>query len=133
MRFSKLTLALLLLVCGLEACGGTPDGELSLDQQLAKKKYTLGKTVDRVHDYSISGWNSVDDRHVIIHTSPTRSYLVTLRSPCRNLDTAETLAFSTTVGNLTRHDKLLVRSSSMGYTEQCFIDTLQELDKVEQS
>lgn len=133
MRISKLTLSLLALVGVLSACGGTPDQELTLDQKLDKRKYTLGKTVDRVQDYRISGWNSMDDRHVIIHTSPTRSYLVTLRSPCRNLDTAETLAFSTTVGSLTRHDKLLVRSSSMGYTEQCFIDMLQELDKVPQT
>jgi len=133
MRIWKMTLSLAALVCGLSACSASPDGELSLDQQLYKKKYTLGKTVDRIENYRISGWNSMDDRHVIIHTSPTRSYLVTLSSPCRNLDTAENLAFSTTVGSLTRHDKLMVRSSAMGYTEQCFIDMLQELNKVERS
>lgn len=104
-----------------------------MDQQLEKRKYTLGKTVDRIEDYRISGWNSMDDRHVIIHTSPTRSYLITLSSPCRNLLSAENLAFSTTVGSLTRHDKLLVRSSATAYTEQCYIDMLQELDKVSKS
>ena len=124
--------ALFTLMCGLAACS-TPDKGQTIEQQLAERKYTLGGYVDRVEDYRITGWNSVDNRHVIIHSSPTRSYLITLRMPCYNLNTAETIAFSTTVGSMTHHDKIAVRSGARGYTEQCWIDTLQELNKVSAS
>lgn len=130
MRVSKLNTSLLALAFGLAACASNPDQQLTLEQKLEKRNYTLGPTVDRVENYRITGFNSLDDFHVIIHSSPSRSYLVTLRMRCHNLDTAENLAFSTTVGSVTDKDKLLVRSGAAGYTEQCFIDSLQELNKV---
>ena len=130
MRLKKPAISILALAFSLAGCASNPDQELTLDQRLAKRNYTLGKTVDRIEDYRIMGFNSLDDFHVIIQSSPTRSYLVTLRIRCHNLDTAENLAFSTTVGSLTDKDKLIVRSGSSGYTEECFIDSLQELNKV---
>ena len=126
---SKPICSLFAVICVLAACGTTDNGQ-TIEQQLAERKYTLGGYVDRVEDYRIMGWNSLDNRHVIIQSSPKRSYLVTLRQPCYNLDTAETIAFSTTVGSMTRHDKIAVRSGARGYTEQCWIDSLQELNKV---
>jgi len=125
--------SLLALPSLLSGCAGNPDQELTLEQRLAKQNYTLGKTVDRIEDYRIMGFNSIDDFHVIIHSSPSRSYLVTVRTRCHNLDTAETLAFSTTVGSVTDKDKLLVRSAAAGFTEECYIDSMQELSKVQPS
>ena len=133
MRLSKPALSIVALAFGIAACASNPDQELTLDQKLAKHNYTLGKPVDRVEDYRIMGFNSLDDFHVIILSSPTRSYLVTTRMRCYNLDTAENLAFSTTVGSLTDNDKLIVRSGSSGYTEQCYISSLMELNKMTSS
>ena len=36
----------------------------------------------------ISGWEQVDDQHVLLRLSPQDQYLVTLRSPCLGLNWA---------------------------------------------
>jgi hypothetical protein len=41
---------------------------------------------------SISGWNSIDDRHIVLHGGPREVALVTTFGPCSGLNFAETIA-----------------------------------------
>lgn len=128
-RISK-SLAAACAALVVAACAATPAQQLTLAQRLEQKSYRLGEPVERIRDYRITGWNTVDDDHLIIHTGPSDSYLLTLRWPCHNLRTAEHIAVSTTVGNLTRLDKVIVRSFPDGFTEHCPIDAMHTLKRL---
>jgi hypothetical protein len=123
------TLLAVVPVLILAACAGSQE-ELTLAQKLEQKHYRLGEPVERIRDYRVSGWNSVDDEHLIIHAGPSESYLLTLRTPCHNLRSAEHIAFSTTVGSLTRLDKVIVRSRPDGFTEHCWIEAMHALQRL---
>jgi len=110
------------------ACVNTPPESIPIAERLAKRGFTMGEEVKRIKDYRINGWNSVDRYAVIMNVGASKSYLVTVRSPCDGLRSAETLAFSTTIGDLTNKDKLVVRGNG-GYLERCFIDTIHVLEK----
>ena len=115
---------LMLLACATESPESIP-----LEERLAKRGYVIGEPVKRIQDYRINGWNSVDRRNVIMNVGASQNYLVTLRSPCDGLTSAEHLAFSTTIGDLTDKDKLLVRGAGR-YLEQCYIDKIYTLEKI---
>lgn len=120
------------LVAALAAfvAGCASTGEpASLEARLAERGYVLGKTVDRIRQYRLNGWNYLDRTHVIIHTGPSRRQLVTLRNTCNNLGSVEVLAFTTTTGDLTRFDKAIIRGSG-GIREECVIESIHELDKL---
>ena len=110
------------------ACASAPDTG-SLDQRLAVRGWAVGEPVKRVQNYRINGFNSLDRNNVIINTGPSSAYLVTVRRPCEGLDYAESVAFSTTVGNLTDKDQLLVRGNG-GFVERCPILGLRELERI---
>ncbi len=114
----------------LAACASATPDPLSLERELEQRRYALGEPVERIRDYRLNGWNSVDNTHLIIHTGPSDAYLLTLRSPCHNLRTAENIALSTTAGSLTRLDKVVVRSAPDGYTEHCVIVEMNELERL---
>ena len=110
------------------ACAGQPPESVPLDERLAKHGYSLGEQVKRITDYRINGWNSMDRFSVIMNVGASKNYLITVRSPCDGLRSAEHLAFSTTIGDLTDKDKLVVRGSGR-YLENCYIDTIHKLSK----
>jgi len=121
------TVAGIFLVLISAACANRPP-ETSLEEKLARLGYTLGEPVRRVINFQISGWNYVDHKHVIMNFGASRYYLLSLRASCDGLRSATMLNFSTTAGNLTAHDKLLVRNDSH-HLSQCYISTINELDK----
>ena len=119
---------IVLLVAG--ACATESAEPVPLEERLAKRGFTIGEQVKRIKEYRINGWNSVDRYNVIMNVGASQNYLVTVRSPCEGLRSAEHLAFSTTVGDLTDMDKLVVRGSGR-YLEQCYIDAIHALKKIE--
>lgn len=112
------------------ACAIEPHEPVPLEEKLAKRGYTIGEQVTRIREYRINGWNDVDRQNVIMNVGASKNYLVTVRSPCDGLRSAVNLAFSTTVGDLTDKDKLLVRGTG-GHLEHCYIDTIHTLEKIE--
>lgn len=114
--------ALLVLV----ACANSPR---TTEQILSDRGFQLGETVDRIKDYRISGWNYVDERHVIFNAGPSRNYLITLKIDCRDLSGAEYIGFTSTTSDVTKFDKLVV-GTAIG-PRNCPIDTLTKLEKVD--
>lgn len=112
------------------ACSNNPPAQVPIEDKMAGYGFVLGEQVKRINDFQINSWNMVDRNNAIIYVGANRRYLVTTRSPCDGLADAINLSYSTTAGNLTDKDKLLVRRFS-GRLESCFIDTFYKLEKVE--
>ena len=110
------------------ACSGIPPESIPLEDRLTEKGYKIGESVKRLNDHRINGWSSVDRRNVILNVGVSEYYLVTVRRNCEGLNSATNLAFSTTVGNLTDKDKLVVRGPGR-FLEDCYIDTIRTLEK----
>jgi len=119
--------ALLLM---LNACRSGPQEAMPLEAHLLQHGYTIKGPAGQVQAFRINGWNDIDRTHVILWASVRKPYLVTTMAPCDGLRYAETLAFTTTTGNLTRFEKLIVRPSA-GYLEQCAIKEIDELERLE--
>jgi hypothetical protein len=114
------------------ACASNPGQSISLEENLAQRGFAIGQPVKRINNYQINGWNSVDLKHVIINFGASRDYLVTLRTSCDGVLSAELLSFSTTVGFLSDKDKLLVRNAGH-HLSHCYIDTIHELEKIKKT
>jgi hypothetical protein len=113
----------------LSACNSQPPRQVPVSEKVANRGYSMGEQVKRINDFQINSWNYIDRRNAIIYVGASRYYLITTRRPCDGLTETDNLAYSTTVGNLTDKDKLLVRRDS-GRVESCFIETIYELKKV---
>lgn len=113
------------------ACTNNPPEKVPIEDKVAGYGFTIGEQVKKINNFQINSWNMVDRRNAIIYVGASRRYLVTTRSPCDGLEDAEYLTYSTTTGNLTDKDKLLMRRSpATDRMESCFIDTLYELEKI---
>ncbi len=126
--FRKTAISIIALLL-ISACAGQPPESVPLDERLAKHGYTLGQQVKRITDYRINGWNSMDRFSVIMNVGASKNYLIMVRNPCDGLRSAEHIVFSTTIGDLTDKDKLVVRGDGR-YLESCYIDTIHELTRI---
>lgn len=124
--------AVLFAGLALAACSQSPvhDESLPLPERLAKLGYREGEPVDSIQSYRIDGWQYLDKTHIILDDGPGRAHLVTFSRPCRNLSFSNNLGFSTTVGSLTRLDRIVSRDSSGGFPEHCLIGELHRLERV---
>jgi len=113
----------------MTACASHPPEPVPLDQKLGQLGYTLGQPVKRVINFQLNGWNYVDHKHVIMNFGASRYYLLTLRTSCDGLRSATVITFSTTIGNLTENDKVLVRNAGR-HLSHCYIETINELEKI---
>jgi hypothetical protein len=110
------------------ACASHPPEDLPIQDKMASLGYVIGPQVKRINDFQINSWSIVDRRNVIIFVGASRRYLITTRNPCDGFQETEHLDYSTNTGNLTDKDKLMVRRTT-GHMQNCFIDTLYELEK----
>ena len=122
---------LLILIAALAACAGQPEAR-SWEEKLAARGYVVAEPVTTIRNYRINGWNELDRSHVIIEAGVSERYLLTLLRPCDGVRTANTLAFSTSAGALTKFDQLYVRGPGNRF-ENCRIDTVHRLERVKGS
>ena len=106
--------------------------EKNLADKLAKQHLVQGEVVDSINNYTLDGWNYVDDNHIVINTGPSKRYLITLMSSCHDLSSVDNIAFTTTVNRLTKFDKLMVRGIS-GMVQHCPITQINELTKTKKA
>jgi len=119
-------LGVLLAGCGQHA---RYDESLPLDQRLAALGYQRGEAVRSIGSVDLDGWQYLDKQHLLLGRGPGRAYLLTFSRPCNNLHFSNTLGFTTTVGVLTRLDRVVSRDSS-GFPEHCLIEQIHRLDRM---
>lgn len=127
MKSEALFLIATALAVPLAGCASTAHdhGQQTLADQLSARGYQITKRVDRITRWRVDSWSGIDDQHVIFSTGPGRDYLVTTAGVCRGITTATTIGFTATQEQVSPVDKLIVGVS--GFTDQCSIESLQEL------
>ncbi len=58
------------------------------------------ETVDRFNNWSINGWNVIDQRSLIVHASPSRADLIILDRRLWDLRFSETIAITSTASSI---------------------------------
>lgn len=116
----------------LAACAQTQERERpTLEELLEQRNLQLGESVERIPLFRASGWNDIDREHVILHSGANRRYLLTLMTPCLDLDFADRIGVNTSVSNtLTRFDSLVVERPSTTGTHNCPIREIHELERL---
>ncbi|WP_437883575.1 DUF6491 family protein [Pseudomonas sp. LRF_L74] len=128
MKKAIVTATLALLLAG---CAGAPklDESAPLDERLARLGYRQAEAVDQVQRFDIDGWQYLDKQHIVLGQGVGRAYLISFSRPCRNLAFSNTLGYSTTVGNLTKLDRI-VSTDGSGFPEHCLVGEMHRLEKV---
>ena len=107
-RFFILSVA----IPGLAACsstGGVSDEE-AISAALDRLDVDRDGVVNMVSNFRITGWQSINDRNLIITAGMHNHYLVTLSIPCPDLNFAFNIALDTRTGALSRGDYVIVNS-----------------------
>ena len=112
-------------------CAGVAHAETqaSAAVRLQKLGYEIGENVEQVRNYRVDGWNYIDDSNIMLYAGPSKRYLITTQVRCNNLGTAENIGFSSTVGYVTKFDKLVVRGPG-GMVQNCPINAIKALQKI---
>lgn len=118
------------LVLTLSTCAGTsPKTEKSVDEILTEKNLKIVEEVDKLINFNIHGWEYVNIRNVVLIDGPSKKYLVELNGPCRNLDYAQAIAFTSFGRVVSKNEKLIVRDGP-GHAESCFMKAFYRLEKI---
>lgn len=126
-----ITAALAVMAASLVGCTGAADPGTPIEEQLARRNLQLGGVARDIQNSRIDGWNSLDDRNLIVQAGPNTQYLVTLLTYCQGLRGSETVGFSTTGTRVTAFDTLVVRGAG-DIIERCPIDSIHELEPLTQ-
>ena len=130
---SVLTTLVLLACSGAPAVvgdrsAGAPGGEAVLANRLDELGYSNKTEIKRLSNFRLNGWSYVDPYHVIINAGPSRNYLVRFRTRCHDLRQAHSVGFTSTVGSVSRGDKMIVRDLGERL-QDCWVDSIFELTK----
>ena len=85
------------LATALSACASQGKPQLTLDEQLQKRDYEIVKPVERIQNYNLMGWNSLDRNHLIIQSAPSLLQIKLSNKLQRSFETMST--------NLNSHNK----------------------------
>lgn len=115
----------------LSACAGTaPEADKSVDEILAEKNLKIVEPVKQLINFNIRGWQYVNLQNVVLEDGPSKKYLVELNNPCRNLQFAQRIAFTSFGRVVSRNEKLIV-TDGPGHVENCFMKAFYLLEKIE--
>lgn len=122
-----------LLACAvLTACAGIPETPPpSLSEQLLKLGFRQGGAVATVPGFSLSGWNYINEEHIVVDNGPGSDYLLTFSFPCRDLAWMDRIGYTTTAGTFGRMDKIVGRH--MGMPVNCPVAEIHKLERVERT
>jgi hypothetical protein len=103
----------------LSACASLPNSQPKIDYLAL-----ADAPVSSMQYFSLSGWQSIDERHLIVHTNARKAYVMTLFSDCRNLDYAIGIGLSGFGNSVSAgFDYVLVK-----HEPACRIKTIQPID-----
>ena len=122
-----------LLLAVLSACSGAgeaPEADKSVDEILAGKNLRIVEEIKQLVAFNIHGWLYVNRKNVVLRDGPSKYYLVELNGPCRNLEFAQEIGF-TSFGRVVRKNEFIVVSDASAGVERCSIRKLFRLEKIE--
>lgn len=90
------TLASLMFALSISACSSTPTGPVDL----TKYNFPDIETVDSISNWTLDNWNAIDNRSLIVQTSPRDYYLFVLSVPNPDLRFALGVLITSSVGQV---------------------------------
>lgn len=126
---NRIIISQLAFVFVFTACSNQPPVSIPIEEQLSKKGYRIDQQVNRVTNYRLNGWSRVDRFSVIINVGTSTNFLITFRPACDGLGGVGGLAFSTTHGDLTDRDQLVIRPN-VNVNQYCPIHEIYLLAKI---
>ena len=82
---------------------------------------------DCVQIRSVDGWSSIDDWHIVVRASRDEQYLLTMRTACRGIRSANSIALSNRMGRLCPDDYGRVTFRYAGMRESCRIENVEQV------
>ena len=115
------------LLSSIISCAGSPTQ--SSPAKSLYEDYIAGQNLEalpRINAFKFRGWRSLDNRHLIINTSPKKPYLITLQSACTELNYSHGIAINHSGTNIlyTGSDSITVPGSP---EQKCFIKAIYAL------
>ncbi len=101
-----------------------------LQQAITDLGYETQAPVERVTDWRLYNWETVDDHAVIIWVDAFHPYLFTLRQRCPALGFAQTIGVSNTGSEINAKFDAIVVPNPPGGGESCDIDKIYPLKKI---
>ena len=108
------------------ASNGLSDQERQQLYQDYVKEHKL-EELQRITAFKFHGWRELDKRHLIISTTFKRSYFITLRSNCVELQFTQTIGINRSDSSLhAKFDSIFVPSFPQ---QKCFIKSIHKLTR----
>jgi hypothetical protein len=118
-----LNITFLISFLGLAACA---TGPLTQDGRYIFPEF---EEIDRITNYRISGWQSIDSRSLILEDAPSNYYLVILRDRVRDLNFSEDITLTSTGTQvMSKFDCVSVARGSCFLTEGAPIERIYKLE-----
>lgn len=114
-----------LLASGMLVSCATPAPQPSIEEAMQARGWQLGEAVIQITQFTIDGWTSVDDRHIVLTDIRRQSHLITLFSACPDVQSAVAIGYTNAAGSVSRGDSILVRGVSG--VQRCPISEIREL------
>lgn len=123
-KFIYLFLSLLLASCSMTAVNKAEKAKIYAD--FIKTNHL--ESLKKISSFRFQSFISLDNEHLIISTSPSKSYLIALKSYCTDLIYAQHFAFKQTFPSIlsVKFDAIIVPN----YENQiCYIESIYKLSK----
>ena len=114
---TSITAVLMFTLASVAGCSQVTDNESwsarqerQINEALTTMGVVRGEVVNRVSNFTVNGYNAINDRALVITSGVHDHFLVTLMMPCTELNFAFTIGFDT--GNrsyISSMDDVLVR------------------------
>ncbi|WP_444996151.1 DUF6491 family protein [Aliikangiella sp. IMCC44359] len=124
-------LLLIFLSCGFLSSCASINSDNNKDTSLIYQEYASEQKLEAVNKillFKLHGWRYLDQKHLILETSPNKPYLLTLKSRCSELKFAHAIATKHSVkGSLSiNFDAVYVPEFEQ---KKCYISTIHKMNK----
>lgn len=117
----------MILLVSLVACSVTDTRETKTPEVLAHNAgYKIVEPVKGVRNYRVDGWRYLSDQALMIDSGVQQRYLITLLQYCSGLRSSNVIATTSTTGELTKFDSVIVGRGQM----RCPIKAIYKLEKL---
>lgn len=122
---------LLFGVVFLAGCASTGTTQTAaLDDFLERNQLELGEPVRNVSSFQVRGFQTLDDRQIVLTAGSKRHYLVTTMGICVGLRSAFNIGFDNRTSGISRADSIVIRGIR-GKPQRCPIQEIEQLNEIE--
>lgn len=113
----------------LAGCASVPQKTAEPSAELQRYLNHAGEPVDSFSVFGhVSGWNSLDDKRLVVWTGVNDAYLISVDDTCLNLEFAQTIGLTSAVGTRVHTDFDYVRFNDGFQGQRCRITEIRPVD-----